>query len=54
MIIIAGLLGGAAWGVVKARRQGGNRLDMLQYAAVGAIAGGLLGLVVTLVIERMV
>jgi len=53
MIVIAGLIGGAVWGAVRARRQGGNRLDMAQYAAVHAIAFGLLGLFATIALERM-
>ncbi len=54
MIIFAGLLGGAAWGAVTARKRGGNRLDMLQYGAVWGIIGALLGLIATIVIERMI
>jgi hypothetical protein len=54
MIIIAGLVGGAAWGAVTARKRGGNRLDMLQYGAVWGIIGALLGLMTTIAIERMI
>lgn len=54
MIIIAGLLGGATWGAVKARKRGGNRLDMAQYAAVWGIIGALLGLIATIAVERMI
>jgi hypothetical protein len=53
MIIIAGLVGGAAWGAVTARRRGGNRLDVAQYAAVGGIVGGVLGLIASIVIGRI-
>ncbi|WP_209427136.1 hypothetical protein [Pararhodobacter sp. SW119] len=54
MIIIAGLVGGAIWGALSARRRKGNRLDMLQYAAVGGIVGALAGVVATIAIERMI
>ncbi len=54
MIIIAGLVGGAVWGAVNARKRGGNRLDMAQYAAVWGIIGALLGLVATIAVERMI
>lgn len=54
MIIIAGLLGGAAWGAVTARKRGGNRFDIAQYAAVWGIIGALLGLVATIAIDRMI
>lgn len=40
--IIGGVLG-VALGLYVARRRGGNRLDMAQYAAVFAIIGFLLG-----------
>ncbi|MCU4653806.1 hypothetical protein N8I71_13255 [Roseibacterium sp. SDUM158016] len=43
MLNLIGALGGAALGVLVARRRGGNRLDMAQYAAVFAILGFLLG-----------
>lgn len=54
MIIIAGLLGGAALGAATARNRGGNRLDIAQYAFVWGIIGALLGLIVTIVIQRMI
>ncbi len=53
MIVLAGLVAGAVWGGLTARRRGGNRLDIAQYAAVGGIAGGLLGLFAAIAIERM-
>ena len=49
---LAGLLIGALLGALGARRQAGRRLDVLQWAAVGAIIGGLLGLFVLIFIER--
>lgn len=49
---LAGLLIGAILGALGARRQGGRRLDLLQWAAVGAIIGGVAGLFVLIFIER--
>ncbi len=54
MIVIAGLFAGAVLGSVQARRKGGNRLDALQYAAVFAIVGALLGMFLTIAIDRMI
>ena len=53
MIVIAGILGGALWGAWLARRRKGNGFDIAQYAAGYAIAFGLLGLFVTIFVERM-
>lgn len=53
MIVLAGFLGGAVWGAWLAARRGGRRLDRLHYAAAFAIAFGLLGLFVTILIERL-
>ena len=53
MIVIAGLIGGAALGALIARRRKGNTLDMAQYAAGYAIIFALLGLFLTIIIERM-
>ena len=49
---LAGLLLGALFGSVQAKRKGGNRLDLAQWAAVGAIVGGLIGLFTLVFIER--
>ncbi len=54
MVIIAGFLIGALWGVVYVRRRKGTGFDIAQYAAVWAIIGGLIGVVITLGIERLV
>lgn len=51
---LAGLLLGALAGALGARRQGGKRLDLLQWAAVGAIIGGIVGLFVLILIERSI
>ena len=53
MIVLAGLVFGAVFGAYIARKRGGNRMDMAQYAAGYAIALMLLGLFVTIFIERM-
>lgn len=52
MIVIGGLVLGALWGGLSAGRQGGKPADIAQYAAVYAIALGLVGLFVTIAIER--
>ena len=54
MIVIASALTGALLGANLARRNGGRRWDMAQYAAACAIIGVLLGLFATIFIERMV
>jgi hypothetical protein len=54
MIVLAGLVLGAALGANLARKRGGNRLDMAQYGAAFAIAFMLLGLFLTIFIERAV
>jgi hypothetical protein len=53
MIVIAGLVLGAAYGWIRAGRAGGNRLDRLQYAAVHAILFSLIGVAITIAIDRM-
>ena len=51
---LSGLLIGAVLGAFGARRRQGTALDMAQWAAVGAIVFGLIGLFVLVVIERSV
>ncbi len=53
MIVIAFFLAGALIGTWRARRRKGNRLDMLQYAAIHGIIFGMIGLFVAIGIERM-
>lgn len=53
MIVILGLIAGALWGARSARQRNGNRKDIAQYAAVGSILGALIGLFVTIGVERM-
>lgn len=52
MIVIAGILFGAVAGGTLAARRKGNRLDILQYSAVYAIAFALLGLIASVVLEK--
>lgn len=54
MIVLAGIVLGALWGSYRAVKRGGNRLDIAQYAAVNAIIFGLVGLFVTIAVERMI
>lgn len=54
MIVLAAFLLGVAWGIRTASRRGGKPLDKLQYGAAAGIAGALLGLIVTIVVERLV
>lgn len=54
MIVLVSALAGAIWGGYLAKKRGGNRLDMAQYAAGFGILFGLIGLVVTIVIARSV
>ncbi|MGL4311626.1 MAG: hypothetical protein ACRCSU_14200 [Paracoccaceae bacterium] len=53
MIVIAGLFLGSIFGGVIARKKGGDRLDIAQYAAVCALIGAMLGMFATIVIERL-
>lgn len=49
--VLSGLLG-IVVGALTAKRRGGNRLDMAQYAAVFGIAFALIGLVITVILAR--
>ena len=53
MIVIICAVLGAAVGALTARRRKGNGLDMAQYAAGFAIAFALIGLFLTLAIEKL-
>ncbi|MBP0483007.1 apolipoprotein acyltransferase [Sagittula salina] len=52
MIVILLALAGAIWGGIRAARRKGNKLDIAQYATVHAIAFALLGLFLTIFIEK--
>lgn len=54
MIVIGGLVIGAALGIFTARKRNGSLADVLQYGAVYAIVFALLGLIVTLVLDRAI
>jgi cytochrome c biogenesis protein CcdA len=54
MIVVAGLILGAILGAVTAKARGGKTLDLLQYAAGFGIAFSILGVFLTIFIERMV
>lgn len=54
MIILAALTAGLFVGWSVARKRGGNRLDILQYATGYAIAFGLVGVFVTIFIDHMI
>jgi hypothetical protein len=53
MIIAVFMLGGGIWGGLHARMRGGKGFDIAQYAAVWGIIGALLGVVTTILVERM-
>lgn len=53
MIILLGAVVGAIAGGLTARRRKGNAADIAQYAVVYAIAFGLAGFIVSIVIEKM-
>lgn len=53
MIVVASAIAGVLWGGYQAKRRGGNRKDMAQYAAGYGIAFTLLGLVAAVILERL-
>ncbi len=53
MFVIVGLLLGAIGGGLRAKARGGKAADIAQYAAAHAIIFGLLGLFITLYLDRM-
>jgi hypothetical protein len=52
MIVIAGLVLGAIIGAVQGRRRDGKGIDLLHHAAIYGIAGGVLGMLVTVILAR--
>lgn len=54
MIVLLSLFIGAVIGAFRAKKRGGNRLDMLQYGAVFAIIGAITGLFLTILIESLI
>jgi uncharacterized membrane protein len=53
MIILAALVTGALTGAAIARKGGGRTADLVHYAAIYAIAFGLLGVFITIFLSRM-
>ena len=53
MIWTSAIVIGAILGATIARQRGGKLLDMLQYGAVYAIAFGLIGLAISVFLDRM-
>jgi hypothetical protein len=53
MFVIGGLVLGAIGGGWTARKRGGRPADIAQWAAVWAILFGLIGLFLTLILDRM-
>lgn len=53
MIIIIAAITGALWGGFLAKRRKGLRADIAQYAVAYAIAFSVVGLFVTIFIDRM-
>lgn len=52
MIILAGMVLGLVIGTFTAKKRGGRKLDMLQYGAAYGIAFTLIGVFVTIILER--
>ncbi|MGD9294387.1 MAG: apolipoprotein acyltransferase [Roseobacter sp.] len=53
MIVILGALLGAIVGGITAYRRQGNRLDIAQYAAGYAMAFTVVGMILTVILDRM-
>jgi hypothetical protein len=52
MIVIAAFTLGALWGGFLARRRGGRKLDIAQYAVAFGVAFAIGGLFLTVILER--
>lgn len=52
MITYGFLIIGALGGALRAKKRGGNRLDMIQYAAIFGMIFGLIGLFITIILAR--
>jgi len=53
MYVIPGLVLGALLGGLTAKRRGGKALDIAQYATVYALIGGVLGVFITVAVNRI-
>jgi hypothetical protein len=54
MIVLACVVIGVILGIRAAGRHGGQRADKVQYAIACGIAGALLGLIATVVVENLI
>lgn len=54
MIVIVAFIIGAGIGLVRARSQKGNRLDMAQYAAIYGIVFAIISLFATIALDRLI
>ena len=54
MIFIGSMVPGAVWGGLSARRRGGSGFDVAQYATVWGLIGLILGLALTVAIDRLI
>lgn len=54
MIVIAALVIGGVLGYRNAAKRGGNRLDKLQYTVIYGLAFALVGIFVTVFIDRSI
>lgn len=54
MIVIAGALLGAFVGITLAKKRGGTRADIAQYAVASALAFSIVGMIATVIIEKLV
>ncbi|TNF18855.1 MAG: apolipoprotein acyltransferase [Rhodobacteraceae bacterium] len=52
LVLIAAVIGGIIGGMT-AKRRGGQRLDIVQYVGIYALAFALAGFVLTLIVHRM-
>jgi hypothetical protein len=54
MIVIVCAVGGAIWGGWLAKKRGGLKKDIAQYAAGFSIFWSIVGLIATVVIDRLI
>ena len=54
MLVIIDAIGGAIWGAWLAKKRGGLKKDIAQYAAGFSIFWSIVGLIATVVIDRLI
>lgn len=54
MIVTLGFLIGALTGALIARKKGGNRLDMVQHAAVIGVMAAIVALFINIILLRLI